>query len=423
MKGNASVIRAYEKSVLATYRRAPVALVRGRGSWVWDADGKRYLDLFPGFGAGALGHCHPRVVAAVRTQVGRLIHVSNAYFNPLQAELAALLLRQAGFGGRAFFCNSGAEANEAAIKLARRWFQVIRKEPRSRIVSVTDSFHGRTLGALSATGQAVYRRGFAPLPGGFVRVRAGDRKAMARAVDRRTAAVIIEPILGEGGVKPHAPGYLKFVRALARKRGALLILDEVQTGCGRTGTFFAFRQLGVVPDLVTLSKPVAGGLPMGAMLVRDRYARGLEPGTHASTFGGSNLVCAAGLAAVRTATSPAVRANVRARAAQFRAGLEAIRKRHPKLVTDVRGMGLMLGVGLSRPAAGVVARCRELGVLLNAPKKKVLRMLPAMTIRPAEAKLGLSILEKALAEEDSRPKGAGPRLGKARRTRPGRSRR
>ena len=215
------MIRRFDKSVLKTYTRAPVAFVRGRGTWLWDADGKRYLDFFPGFGASALGHCHPGVVRAIRAQAGRLIHTSNAYYNPWQGDLARLLLKLAGFRGRAFFCNSGAEANEAAIKLARRYFQIVRKQKRSRIVTMLNSFHGRTLGALAATGQTQYHKGFAPLPGGFKRIRLNDVRAAARAIDARTCAVLVEPILGEGGIQTPSPGFVRALRRLTAKRGAL----------------------------------------------------------------------------------------------------------------------------------------------------------------------------------------------------------
>jgi len=389
----------FDGYVLRNYTRAPVAFVRGKGAWIWDADGRRYLDFFPGHGAGALGHCHPAVVAAIRRQAGRLIHVANVYQFTGQGELARLLLNLAGFRGKAFFCNSGAEANEAAIKLARRYAQLVRRNGRFRIVSVRGSFHGRTYGALAATGQKQYHAGFNPMPGGFVHVPLNDIAAARKAVDSRTCAVLIEPVLGEGGVLVPDRAYLKVLRALTLRAGALLMFDEVQTGCGRTGTFYAFEQSGVIPDVVTLAKPLAGGLPIGAMIVREPFAAGLAPGSHASTFGGSPLVCAAGLAAVRFASAPGTLARVRRLGGILRRGLEEIRARHPGLVLGLRGLGLMQGAELSRPGDSVVKRCREKGLLINCTHSTVLRIYPPMTATERQVSLGLSILSRALDEE------------------------
>jgi len=398
MGRNALIAKRFGRYVLGNYHRTPLAFVRGRGSWLWDAEGRRFLDFFPGFGAGAMGHCHPAVVRAIRAQAGRLIMVPNNVMHPGQAELAGRLLKVAGFRGRAFFCNSGAEANEAAIKLARRYWQVAQGKMKTRIISVRNSFHGRTLGALAATGQTVYHRGFRPMPAGFVHVPLNDLRAAARAVDARTAAFLIEPILGEGGIQMPTPAYLRGLRVLTRKRGALLIFDEVQTGCGRTGDYFAFRGAGVVPDAVTLAKPLAGGLPMGALLVQERYAGGLPPGSHASTFGGSPLVCAAGIAAIKVAAAPATLARVRRMGRLLRAGLERLRARHPARIAGIRGRGLMLGTQLTGPGAGLVARCRELGLLVNCAHGTVIRTMPAITVKAGEIRLACSILDRALAE-------------------------
>jgi len=397
MGENGRIAADFGRWVLGNYTRTPVAFVRGKGSWLWDADGRKYLDFFPGFGAGAMGHCHPAIVRAIRAQAGRLIMVPNNVMHPWQAELAGRLLRAARFRGRAFFCNSGAEANEAAIKLARRYWQVARGRMKTRIVTVWNSFHGRTLGALAATGQTVYHRGFSPMPGGFVHVPLNDLKAAARAVDSRTAAFMIEPILGEGGIQVPASSYLKGLRALTRRRGALLIFDEVQSGCGRTGDYFAFQGTGVVPDAVTLAKPLAGGLPMGALLVREAFAPGLPPGSHASTFGGSPLVCAAGIAAIKVAAAPATLERVRRMGRILRAGLERLRARHPGRIAEVRGRGLMLGTQLKGPGREIVTRCRELGLLVNCTHETVIRTMPALTVSPAEIRLACSILDGVLA--------------------------
>ncbi len=406
-----SVIKRFDRAVLGTYARAPLVFVRGKGSWLTDAEGRRYLDFFPGFGAGALGHCHPAVVRAIRAQAGRLIHIPNTFYHPWQGDLAGELLRLAGFKGRVFFCNSGAEANEAAIKLARRYFQVVRGQPRTGIVTMWNSFHGRTYGALAATGQTQYQKGFAPLPGGFKRVKLNDVRAAVRAVDRKTCAVLIEPILGEGGIQMPSAQFMRALRAVTRKHGALLMFDEVQTGGGRTGSFFAFPQSGVTPDAITLAKPLAGGLPIGALIVKESFAAGLTPGSHATTFGGSPLVCAAALAAVRFAGSPRTLAIVRKRGRALRAGLELLQARYPGLIVEIRGRGLMLGLQLSCPGAGVVNRCREMRLLINCTHETVLRTMPAMTVSPGEIKLALTILDRALAAEVS----GGDSFGKSKR--------
>ncbi len=398
MGANARIAAKFGRYVLGNYSRTPPAFVRGKGSWLWDVEGNRYLDFFPGWAAGAMGHCHPAVVRAIRAQAGRLIMVPNNVMHPWQAELARRLLQAARFRGRVFFCNSGAEANEAAIKLARRYWQVARGKMKTRIVTVRGSFHGRTLGALAATGQSVYHRGFRPMPGGFVHVPLNDLKAAARAIDSRTAAFLIEPILGEGGIQMPSPAYLRGLRALTRKRGALLIFDEVQTGCGRTGDYYAFQGTGVVPDAVTLAKPLAGGLPMGALVVAERFAGGLPPGSHASTFGGSPLVCAAGIAAIKVAAAPATLARVRRMGRVLRAGLERLRARHPERIVEIRGRGLMLGTQLSGPGVELVVRCRALGLLVNCTHGTVIRTMPAITVTEAEIRLACAILDKALSE-------------------------
>lgn len=392
------VMARYDRAVLNTYSRMPVAIVRGRGARLWDAEGRSYLDFFPGFGVGTLGHCHPAVVRAIRAQAGRLIHVPNVFFHAGQATLAAELLRLARFKGRAFFCNSGAETTEAAIKLARRYWQVARGRKKYEIVTVNNSFHGRTLGALAATGQKQYQAGFGPMPAGFKHVPLNDLAAASRAIGPRTAAFLIEPILGEGGIRVPTAAYLRGLRALTRRRGALLIFDEVQSGGGRTGSFFAFHQTGVVPDALTLAKPLAGGLPMGALLVRQPFIGGLTPGTHATTFGGSPLLCAAALAALKVASAPAFLRRAASMGARLRAGLDVLHRRHPRLIKEVRGRGLMLGIELTRPGQPVAVRCRELGLLLNCTHETVLRMLPPMIVGPADIRGALAILDRALSD-------------------------
>jgi predicted acetylornithine/succinylornithine family transaminase len=409
MSASGRIITSFNRSVLGNYGRIPVAFVRGRGAYIWDADGRKYLDFFPGWGVGLAGHCPPAVVRAIKRQSDRLIFIANSYYHPLQGELASRLVRLAGFPARVFFCNSGAEANEAAFKLARRWAQVVRGQKRYEIVTVKDSFHGRTLAALTATGQPKYQVGFAPLPGGFRHIPLNDIRAAKKAIGRRTAAVLIETILGEGGIQVPSPAFLRALRSLTRKQGALLIFDEVQAGGGRTGSFFAFRQAGVVPDAVTLAKPLAGGLPMGALLLNARLASALPPGTHASSFGGGPLVCAAALAALKEASSPRTLARVTALGGLIRKGLEGIARRHPHLVKEVRGRGLMLGMELNRPGAGMVARCREMGLLLNCTHDTVIRMLPPLVITRREIAAALGIIERALSAETA-PAASRPRV-------------
>lgn len=409
MSASGRIITSFNRSVLGNYGRIPVAFVRGQGAYIWDADGRKYLDFFPGWGVGLAGHCPPAVVRAIKKQADRLIFIANSYYHPQQGELARMLVRLAGFPSRVFFCNSGAEANEAAIKLARRWAQVVRGQNRYEIVTVKDSFHGRTLATLTATGQPKYQEGFAPLPGGFKHVPLDDIKAAKQAIGRRTAAVLIETILGEGGIRVPSPAYLRALRSLTRQQGAMLIFDEVQAGGGRTGSFFAFRQTGVVPDAVTMAKPLAGGLPMGALLLNARFAPGLPPGTHASSFGGGPLVCAAALAALKDASSARTLARVRAMGKIIRAGLEKIARDYPHLVKEVRGRGLMVGMDLNRPGAGVVARCREMGLLINCTHDTVIRMLPPLVITKREIAAAMGIIGRAMSAETA-PAVAKPRV-------------
>src|SRR5437764_6025077 len=290
-------IDLFQRFVIGNYKRYPVALVRGEGSLVWDAEGNRYLDFFPGWGCDLIGHCPPRVVAAVREQLGTLIHVPNTWHIEAQALLAKALSERSGFDGRAFFCNSGTEAVEAAIKLARLYGK---PDGRYKIVTMFNSFHGRTMGALSATGQPKYHKGLEPLLAGFNHVPFGDLQAAAKAIDNETCAILVEPIQGEGGVNLPPAGYLEGLRSLADKHKLLLIFDEVQSGMGRTGRWFAHQHWQVQPDAITLAKALAGGLACGALVARPGVADKLRPGTHAATFGGNPIACRAALAAIET---------------------------------------------------------------------------------------------------------------------------
>jgi len=389
---NAEVIARNAAVEMGVYARQPVAFVRGRGCELWDADGKRYLDFFAGLAVNNLGHCHPAVVSAVHEQVATLIHASNVYHTLPGGELSALLCRHS-FAERVFLSNSGAEANEAAMKLARRWGSND-GGGRFEILATTGSFHGRTFGTLTATGQEKYHTGFLPLLPGVRLVPYGDVRAMDAAVRDETVAIMVEPIQGEGGVVVPPPEYLSGLRDLADRRKLLLILDEIQSGLGRTGRLFAHEHAGMVPDVMTLAKALAGGLPIGATLTTARVAAALTPGAHGSTFGGNPVACAAAVASVKALVDPALLENVRRVGAHFRARLEAIRGAG---IRDVRGMGLMLGAELDRPGAPIVERCLRDGLLINCTADRVLRFLPPLVITAAQVDEGFAILERALA--------------------------
>src|SRR4051812_2295437 len=339
----------FDRYVIANYRRYPVCLVRGEGSWVWDAEGRRYLDFFPGWGCNLLGHCPPRVVAAVREQVGELIHVPNTWYTEAQGALAEALAGRC-FGGQSFFCNSGAEANEAAIKLARAHGHA---SGRFKVVTMEHGFHGRTYAALTATAQPKYHAGFEPMVPGFTYVPYDDLDAVAKALDDQTAAVLVEPIQGEGGINIPSPGYLAGLRSLCDERGVLLILDEVQTGLGRTGEWFAYQHYDLTPDILTCAKALAGGVAAGVMIARPEVAATLQPGMHASTFGGNPLACRAGLAAVETIEQDGLLERGRAVGERFRGHIEALRHERPDLIREIRILGVMIGIDLACDASAV----------------------------------------------------------------------
>src|SRR5512139_2687856 len=347
-------IEKADRYIMKTYGRYPLVPVRGEGCVLWDADGKRYLDFLAGVAVNNLGHCHPRVVEALRTQAAALIHCSNYYHIPSQIELAELLC-SLSFADRAFFCNSGAEANEAAIKLARKYSRETFGPERYAIITAAESFHGRTMATVSATGQEKVQRFFDPLLHGFRHVPFNDAPAIEAAVTPQTCAVMLEPIQGEGGVNIPDPAYLRQVRQTCDRHGLLLILDEVQTGLGRTGQLFAHQHFGIEPDIMTLAKALAGGAPIGAMLAREQYAAAFSPGTHGSTFGGNPLMSAAALAAVNALLDEGLLERTRAMGAYLVARLQALQAKHP-IVQEVRGIGLMVGMGLSIPAGEIVKR-------------------------------------------------------------------
>jgi acetylornithine/N-succinyldiaminopimelate aminotransferase len=389
-----SIITTADRYLMPTYARTAVAFVRGEGARLWDSEGREYLDLFSGLAVTNLGHAHQAVVEAVTRQAAHLLHVSNLHYCASQARLAELVCTHS-FADRVFFGNSGAEANEAAIKLARRWGH---REggTRTDVVSALGSFHGRTLATLTATGQEKVRVGYQPLPAGFRYVPYDDLAALDRALTDTTAALLLEPIQGEGGVIEPGPEYLAGARRLCSDRGVLLILDEVQTGMGRTGTLFAYQQAGIEPDVLTLAKALGNGLPIGATLAREAVAQCLGPGTHGSTFGGNVVACAAGVATLETMLADGFLARVRERAVHFRRGLDTLAARSRRIV-GVRGRGLLLGVELAEPGAPVVAACLTRGVLVNCTAERVLRLLPPLIITEAEIDRGLAVLEEVLS--------------------------
>ncbi|MBI5017224.1 MAG: acetylornithine transaminase [Deltaproteobacteria bacterium] len=394
--GNREIIDQGDRYLLPTYARYPLALVRGQGMRVWDADGRQYLDFLAGIAVCNLGHCHPRVVEAIRDQAGRLLHVSNLYYIEPQGELAQLLVEHT-FANKVFFCNSGAEANEGAIKLARK-FQKDRGEPRRvEILSAAQSFHGRTLATLTATGQDKVKVGFDPLPAGFRHVAYDDLGALEAAVGPETAAILLEPIQGEGGVRVPSPGYLRAVRELCDARGALLVFDEVQVGMGRTGTFLACEHEGVAPDLCTLAKGLGGGVPIGALLTTEVAGRSFGPGSHGSTFGGNPLATAAALATVRTIVGEGTLEHCRAMGAYFADALRSLAASCPS-VTGVRGRGLLLGVELRTGvlARDVVQGLMARGFLAGTAGDQVLRFAPPLIVEKEEIGALLVALDDVL---------------------------
>jgi acetylornithine/N-succinyldiaminopimelate aminotransferase len=389
---SADTIELFNKYVVPNYARYPVALVRGEGSYVWDAEGNRYLDLFPGWGCNLLGHCPPAVIHAAREQLGTLIHVPNTWYTEVQG-LWAQALSQRSFGGQAFFCNSGAEANEAAIKLAR----LHTPKQRYKIITFRGGFHGRTLAATAATAQPKYHEGLGPLMAGFVYAPFGDLAAVEKLIDDETCAILVEPVQGEGGIVLPPEGFLAGLRQLCDRHELLLMFDEVQTGCGRTGHWFAYQHFGVEPDVMTLAKALCGGIAGAAMLVRPEIAPSLRPGMHAATFGGNPIAARAGLAAIEMIEQE----NLLPRAQQL-SDLFARRlmelKEQCELVREVRILGLMIGIELAVDGAAIVRACLERRLLINCTQGVVLRLLPAMNLPVEQLHQGCDILAEALRE-------------------------
>jgi acetylornithine aminotransferase len=381
-----------------TYARLPVLFERGKGCRLWDAEGREYLDFLAGIAVCNLGHCHPEVTRVLCEQADRLVHVSNLFYTRPQAELAEALCARS-FADRVFFANSGAEANEAAIKLARKYSLERYGPGRFHVITMKDSFHGRTLATLSATGQEKIQKGFEPLVEGFRIVDFNSVEAVERAVDERTCAVLVEPVQGEGGVRFPDPGYLEGLKALCRERDLLLIFDEVQVGMGRTGTLFAHQREGVTPDVMTLAKALGNGLPIGAMLATEEAARAFSPGSHASTFGGTPLICAVARRVLEIISEPAFLQRVDEVGRKALEKLEGLQARHPAFVKEVRGRGLMLGIELTFPGSDLVRQCLERGFVINCTHDTVLRLVPPLVIEEEAFDPLIETLDSLLKEK------------------------
>ena len=384
-----------DKHLMTFAKRYPVALVRGEGVRVWDTDGKEYLDFTGGIAVTALGHSHPRVVGTMREQATALLHVSNYFHIPQQIHLAKLLCDHS-FADRVFFSNSGAEANETAIKLCRKWAKEHGGSDRGDIISMRGGFHGRTLATVTATAQEKYHHGYEPLPGGFKYVPFNDLRALERAIDSRTAGVLVEPIQGEGGVNIPDDGYLPGLRKLCDEAGIALILDEIQTGMGRTGRLWCHEHAGIAPDIMTLAKALANGVPIGATLATEEVARVFTPGSHGTTFGGNPLATAVGLTVLGTLLEERLPERA-ARLGRFLLErLEALRAGQPEMIKAVRGRGLLVGVDLTPPVGDVVAACRERGLLVLTAGENTLRMAPPLIVTEADAARAVDIVGEAL---------------------------
>ena len=393
-RSSQQTIEQFGKYVIPNYKRYPVCLVHGEGSNVWDAEGKRYLDLFPGWGCDILGHCPPKVVKAIQKEVEHLIHIPNTWFTEAQGDFAELIVKHSF--GKVFFANSGTEANEGAIKLARLHYA--KKDggtSKFRVISFTNGFHGRTFGSVTATAQPKYHEGLGPLLPGFRYAPYNDLDAVRALVDDETCAILLEPVQGEGGVNIADIGFLRGLRSLCDERGMLLIFDEVQTGMGRTGDWFGYQNTGVQPDIMTLAKGLAGGVACGAFVCQDHIAPSLRPGMHASTFGGNPLAMAAGIATMRTIEEDNLLENCLVMSDRFRSHFESLKTKLP-IIKEVRTRGMMIGVELNIPATPAVAKCMEQGVLINATHDTVVRLLPALNITAEQVDEGYQIIAQTL---------------------------
>lgn len=384
-----------DENIMNTYRRFPVVFVKGSGARLWDINGKEYLDFVAGIAVCSLGHSHPQIIAAVKHQIRTLTHVSNLYYTEPQAQLAKLLVDHS-FADKVFFCNSGAEANEAAIKLARKYAHENMGPEKFELITMKDSFHGRTMATITATGQEKFQYGFTPLLAGFSYVPFNDLQALEGAISDKTCGVMLEPIQGEGGVNIPDDHYLKSVRNICDRHGILMIVDEVQTGMGRTGKLFAYEHSGIQPDIMTLAKALGNGLPIGAMLATDKVAKAFVPGNHASTFGGNPLAASAAAATIKTMLEKNVVDNSRKIGEYFLSQLKKLRRKHSTIITDVRGQGMMLAVKLEIDAADIVNQCLQKGLLINSTGGKILRFVPPLIIKKKEVDQAVKILDEVM---------------------------
>jgi acetylornithine/N-succinyldiaminopimelate aminotransferase len=384
-------INLFDKYVIANYRRLPRVIVRGEGCYLYDADCNKILDMFPGWAVSGIGHCHPKVVEAIRKQAGELLHIDNTFYSEPQGRLAKLLSERA-FGGKCFFCNSGAEANEAAMKLARLYTA----QEKYKFITAEGSFHGRTFATVTATAQPKYHEGFLPLLPGFIYVPFNDIGALESAFSSEVAAVMVEPIQGEGGINVATAEYLQAIRRLCDENGALMILDEVQTGVGRTGKWFAYQHFGVEPDIMTMAKALGGGVAIGAMMAKEEVAAALSAGKHASTFGGNCLACAAGIAVIEAIEENGLLENAAELGRYAKDKLEQLKHKHP-IIDSVRGIGLMIGVQLTGPGGEIVDKCLEKGLRINCTNETVLRFMPPMIVTRGQIDEAIDILDGVLS--------------------------
>jgi acetylornithine/N-succinyldiaminopimelate aminotransferase len=385
-------IDLFDKYVIGNYSRLRRVIVRGEGCYCFDADGNKILDMFPGWAVSGIGHCHPKVVAAIRKQAGELLHIDNTLYSEPQGILAKLLSERA-FGGKSFFCNSGAEANEAALKLARLYTS----GEKYKFITAEGSFHGRTFATVTATAQPKYHEGFLPLLPGFIYVPFNDIKALESAFSDEVAAVMVEPIQGEGGINVATKEYLQAIRRLCDEKGAVMILDEVQTGVGRTGKWFAYQHFDVEPDMMTMAKALGGGVAIGAMMAKEEIAAKLVPGKHASTFGGNCLACAAGIAVIEAIEEDNLLENAASVGQYAKEKLNELKQKH-FIIDHVRGIGLMIGVQLKSPGKEIVEKCLEKGLRINCAHESVLRFMPAMIVTKKEIDQAVDILDSVLTE-------------------------
>ncbi len=390
-------IEMFDKYVIANYGRLPRVIVKGKGCYMYDSDGNEILDMFPGWAVSGIGHCHPKVVEAVQKQAAELLHIDNTFYSEPQGKLAKLLSERA-FGGKCFFCNSGAEANEAALKLARLYTA----KEKYKFITAEGSFHGRTFATVTATAQPKYHEGFLPLLPGFVYVPFNDTKALEEAFSPRAggdevAAVMVEPIQGEGGINIATSEYLSAIRELCDKNGAVMILDEVQTGIGRTGKWFAYQHFDVEPDVITMAKTLGGGVAIGAMMAKAEIAAVLVPGKHASTFGGNALACAAAIGVIEAIEEENLLQNANELGEYTKQKLDELKGKH-SIVDHVRGIGLMLGVQLTKPGAKIVDSCLQKGLRINCTHETVLRFMPPMIATKEQISKAINILDEVMSE-------------------------